>query len=71
MQTILEEIILCKSIVREDNTINYWIEIYLRTTQKWLNRLGYKWKEVQKKDFFDGHKYKIWLNIVKISQKKR
>ena len=27
-----------------------------RTTQKWLNRLGYKWKEVQKGFFFNGHK---------------
>ena len=25
------------------------------TARKWLNRLGYKWKDVQKVVFFDGH----------------
>ena len=29
-----------------------------KTTRKWLNRLGYKWKNVQKGVFFDEHKCK-------------
>lgn len=51
----LEESILSGSTVRPDGNIDQRAEIRLRTAQKWLNRLGYKWKEVQKSVFFDAH----------------
>ena len=55
-QAALEEFIICGSTVKDDGTINCQVGICSRTAQKWLNRLGYKWKEVQKGGFFDGHK---------------
>ena len=42
MQDVLEESILCGSIIREDGTIDCRVEICSKTAQKWLNRLGYK-----------------------------
>ena len=67
----LEESILARSTVRVDGTIDRRSGIRLKTARKWLNRLGYKWKEVQKGVFFDGHKredvveYKEILNEMK------
>lgn len=55
----LEKSILGGSIIRSDGHIDWQAEIRLRTAQKWLNRLKYKWKEVQKSVFFDGHKQKL------------
>ena len=55
-QAALEESILCGSTVRDDGTIDCRVGICSRTARKWLNRLGYKWKKVQKEVFFDGHK---------------
>ena len=52
----LEKSILAGSKVRENGDIDRRAGIRSRTAQKWLNRLGYKWKEVQKGVFFDGHK---------------
>ena len=43
------------STVRSDGNIDRRARIRSRTARKWLNRLGYKWKEVQKGVFFDGH----------------
>ena len=51
----LEESILSGSTVRSDGNIDRRAGIRSRTARKWLNRLGYKWKEVQKGVFFDGH----------------
>ena len=51
----LEESILAGSTVRVDGTVDRQSGIRSRTARKWLNRLGYKWKEVQKGVFFDGH----------------
>lgn len=44
------------STVRSDGNIDRQARIRSRTARKWLNRLGYKWKEDQKGVFFDGHK---------------
>ena len=46
------------STVRSDGNINRQARIRSRTARKWLNRLGYKWNEVQKEVFFDGHEQK-------------
>lgn len=54
-QEQLEEAILCGSTTRSDGTIDFRAGIRSRTARKWLNRLGYKWKEVQKGVFYDGH----------------
>ena len=57
-QAELEQSILCRSITRLDGTVEHQEGIRSRTARKWLNRLGYKWKDVQKRFFFDGHKRK-------------
>lgn len=54
-QEKLEETILCGSMIRPDGTIDRRAEIRSKTARRWLNSLGYKWKEVQKGVFFDGH----------------
>ena len=54
-QAELERSILCGSTIRSDGTIERRMGIRSRTARKWLNRLGYKWKDVQKGIFFDGH----------------
>ena len=54
-QEDLEQSILCGSTTRVDGTVDRRTEIRSRTARKWLNRLGYKWKDVQKGVFFDGH----------------
>ena len=51
----LEQSILFGSIIRSDGYIDRRAGICSRTARKWLNRLGYKWKKVQKSVFFDGH----------------
>ncbi len=51
----LEQSILAGSTVRENGDIDRRARIRSKTAQKWLHRLGYKWKEVQKRVFFDGH----------------
>ena len=51
----LEQSILVGSTVRENGDVDRRAGICSRTARKWLNRLGYKWKEVQKGVFFDGH----------------
>ena len=51
----LEQSILAGSTVRENGDIDRQAGICSKTARKWLNRLGYKWKEVQKEVFFDGH----------------
>ena len=43
------------STVRDNGDVDRRAGIRSRTARKWLNRLGYKWKEVQKGVFFDGH----------------
>lgn len=50
--------ILAGSTVQENGDIDQQLGICLRTAWKWLNCLGYKWKEVQKEVFFDGHERK-------------
>ena len=45
-QEQLEEAILCGSTTRPDGTVDRRAGIRSRTARKWLNRLGYKWKEV-------------------------
>lgn len=52
----LERSILSGSTIRSNGNINQRTGIRSRTARKWLNRLGYKWKEVQKGVFFDGHR---------------
>ena len=44
--------------MRANGTIECCIGIRSRIARKWLNRLGYKWKDIQKGVFFDGHKHK-------------
>lgn len=67
----LEESIVSGSTVRSDGNIDRQAGIRSRTTRKWLNRLGYKWKEVQKGVFVYGHERKdvveyreIFLNFL-------
>ncbi len=50
-----EQSILFGSTIRSDGSIDRQAAICSRTIRKWLNRLGYKWKEVQKSVFFYGH----------------
>ena len=50
-----EQSILFCSTIRSDGSIDQQAAICSRTIRKWLNRLGYKWKEVQKSVFFYGH----------------
>ena len=38
--------------MRADGIIERYMGICLRTARKWLNHLGYKWKDVQKGFFF-------------------
>ena len=38
--------------MRADGTTERCMGIRSRTARKWLNRLGYKWKDVQKEVFF-------------------
>ena len=54
-QEKLEETILCGSTIRPDGIIDRRAGICSRIARRWLNNLGYKWKEVQKDIFFDGH----------------
>ena len=54
----LEQPILSGSTVQLDGSSDRRAGIRSRTARKWLNRLGYKWKEVQKGVFFDGHEQK-------------
>ena len=56
MQAELEQSILCVSTIRPNGDVERQEEICSRTARKWLNRLGYKSKNVQKGVFFDGHK---------------
>lgn len=51
----LEQSILSSSTIQSDGSIDNRAGIRSRTARKWLNRLGYKWKKVQKGVFFDGH----------------
>lgn len=46
---------MCGGITQSDGSIDCRIGIRSRTARRWLNRLDYKWKEVQKGVFFDGH----------------
>ena len=55
-QEELEQSILCGGITQSDGSVDRRIGIRSRTARRWLNRLGYKWKKVQKGVFFDGHK---------------
>ena len=54
-QEELEQSILSGSTIRSAGSIDKRAGICSRTTYKWLNRLGYKWEEVKKGVFFDGH----------------
>lgn len=51
----LEQSILSGSTIRLDGSIDKRAGIRSRTARKKLNRLGYKWREIQKGVFFDGH----------------
>ena len=51
----LEMSTLSGSTIRSDGSIDKQAGIRSSTAYKWLNCLGYKWKEVQKDVFFDGH----------------
>ena len=42
----LKQSILCKSTIRADGTVDRQVGIRSRTVKKWLNCLGYKWKDV-------------------------
>ena len=55
MQAELERSILCKSTICANDTIQHHMGIHSRIARKWLNRLGYKGKNVQKEVFFDRH----------------
>lgn len=52
-------------MIRIDGIVNKRSGICSKTAQKWLNCLGYKWKKVQKRMFFDGTNVEMWLNIEK------
>lgn len=54
----LEQSILSGSTIQLDGSIDKQAGICSKTARKWLNRLGYKWKEVQKGVFFDEHEWK-------------
>ena len=51
----LEKSFLSGSTIQSDESIDKQAGIRSRTVRKWLNRLGYKWKEVEKGVFFDSH----------------
>lgn len=46
MQADLKQSILCKSTTRLDDTVKRRVGICSKTAKKWLNRLGYKWRDV-------------------------
>ena len=56
-QAELEKSILCGSAIRPNDTVERREGICSRTARKWLNRLGYKLKDVQKEVFF------LWAQI--------
>lgn len=58
MQAKLKYFILYKNIIHINNIIKCHIEICLRIARKWLNYLKYKQKNIQKRVYFVGHKYK-------------
>lgn len=71
----LEQSILFSKIIQSDGSINKQASIYLRTARKWLNCLSYKWREVQKRVFFDGAQredvveyQEIFLSEIKLFQ---
>lgn len=51
----LENSILAGGITRIDGTVDRQSGIRSRTARRWLNQLGYKWQNVQKGVFTDGH----------------
>lgn len=55
-QEELEQSILCGSITRANGTVDCRVRIRWKTARKWLNSLGYKWKDVQKRVYFDRYK---------------
>lgn len=61
MQAELEQSILCGSTIRPDNTVERREGICSKIVRKWLNCLGYKWKDVQKGVFHNVHE---WEDVV-------
>ena len=54
----LEQSILYCSTIRSNKSIDRQAGICSKIAQKWHNCLGYKWKDVQKSVFFEGHERK-------------
>lgn len=46
MQVELKQSILYGTTIWSDSTIEHWKGIDLNTIKKWLNHLGYKWKNI-------------------------
>lgn len=42
-------------IIQSDGNVNQKRDIQSRTARRWLHRLGYNWRDVQKGVFIDGH----------------
>lgn len=54
----LEQLIMYKNIISADSIIKCYMRIRSKMAKKWLNHLGYKWKDIQKGIFFYEHEYK-------------
>lgn len=72
-QKELEQSILCGGITQSDGLVDCRIGICYIIARRWLNQLGYKWKEVQKGVFLDRNKRedlveyrKTFLNQMKV-----
>lgn len=61
----LKESVLSSSTIQLNENLDQRAEICSKTIQKWLNRLGYKWKEVQKDAFLDKHEEKDMVEYKK------
>ena len=55
-QERLENSIFASGITCIDGLVDWQSGTQSRTARKWLNQLGYKWQNVQKEVFTDGHK---------------
>lgn len=69
MQANLEQLILYENTIKLDSIVKYQAGIWLKTARKWLNYLGYKWKNVQKGGFFyeleQKNRIKYWKTFLK------
>lgn len=55
-QEELQNLIFAGGITCIDGLVDWQSDTQSRTARKWLNQLGYKWQNIQKEVFTEGHK---------------